>query len=287
MTRLSWLLLLIIGVVVQVPAARSAYAEALSFRWPTPASATVLHEGLYSGQAVKTTYRITAEKAGNLLRVRVSDFQFIEVGGQPLRSNEDRAALLPMAALGSVLPSFEVSADGEFQNVVNADRILTALAAFYQGNPAAEQQFAALQASPRIAEVFAARAADAWNTWVGMWIGREIGGEPAPMDVEVSLGATTLTLPLLIRNLGPADNCPGCIRLQAEGEMGGPELRESYVAASRGGQSRDPGRASALLDSIENVRRTMSIEVVTHPDTLLPVVVSSDSKLGAVRAQGT
>lgn len=192
-------------VAVALPAASLAAQEAadsvsLRFGWPAGMAARVEQEWSRvqhgperrDSTSVRTAYRlrVAAHPEGRLLQV--DSFEVLTGGAAAASSGDGAEAMI--ARLGSFLPSYIVSPDGEFVRIVDLARMQAAMDTLFAPLRAeldsAPPQLAALFANATSAEALTRSAAQEWNLVAGTWVGAdwEIGAayefrneEPIPL----------------------------------------------------------------------------------------------------------
>lgn len=275
-----------------VSAAESAASrQALTFAWPAPAKVAVTQDAVKKGKRARMRFNLVTEmdpRDGSLL-VGFRDYEFLEFDGMPVDTAEAREALAPVLALTSLVPSFRVAADGALVELVGLDveAMVQGLRRMGKADPQVEAVFDRLTKSPEMRAQIEAKAADSWSLWVGFWREQDLeeGGTRTVITRVPVLGAE-LDQQVVVRHLGRAEGCPGCVRLRAEATLEGPDFRKAWMGMTRSlaGQGDHAKGLEEFLASVEDIKRTSIMETVTDPATLKPVTVTSETRV-TVRAR--
>lgn len=101
-------------------------ALVLPFAWPAGSSAIVTEEVLKNGKEAKLRYRIdVGARDGGGLRVQIKDLKFIELEAFDLTDPKHAAMIEALERqTAAMLPSFLVTAEGEFEGVTDYEKLL-------------------------------------------------------------------------------------------------------------------------------------------------------------------
>jgi hypothetical protein len=269
----------------------------LTFAWPASVRARVEAEryrerqsdGKHDTTVARISYRMTAERQGEEYVMRFDDFQ---LPGGPAAASE--AALVER--LGGIVPSYRVSAAGEFARLEAPEKIRAAIDSMMASvmskdkpPPAELKHFMATMTSD---DVLAAGAAQEWNALVGTWVGAELevgqayvtsGEEPVPIfqNANVRFDYEFAVLRRLSCDSTAAPNARDCVELQMISKPDSAAMRQLL---DRFMSSIVPDAAGVAFTNfdVENV-----VTLVARPETLLPVYLSVYKEVtGAARAEG-
>jgi hypothetical protein len=281
-------LMLIALLLCAALASSQASADELVFDWPETAEAHVTVESEKRGKTAKIamTLKVSpAQEKGRYL-LEYADVKLLEANGVDLSSPEAQAAIPAQArAMLEALPSFLVGADGAMIEIVGLDRVIDTV---IYGIPdetggTKRETLRNMMSSPQMRQLVEAKAASDWDTWVGVWVGRDLPvGKPLKFETEQPLHEVNLVSNGTMENLGPDPAFPGGVRLRTEVVTQGPELLVGAVKTMAAAISEKPGAdLDAFLETIESAERTVTIEVVTDPKTLRPYRAESSMVLTA------
>jgi hypothetical protein len=270
---------------------RSEPVLQLTFDWPAPVTIGVSQHSTKNSRTAHLRYELTTERqAGDQsLVVRLHSFEFLELDGRPVTTPKAKATLAPVLAITALVPSFRVARDGRLLGIADfdLDSIVGQLRELTPQSRELQESLDQLQTSPEMRSQLRAKAADTWNTWVGFW--RDLESAPAPGEVTsvrriVAVFGIDVERHALVRNLGPADGCPRCVRLRSESTLDGPEFSAAMANMLRkfAGQSTGRPDLEAFLTSIRSVSRRDVLDAVTDPSTLRPASVTTESTMRLV-----
>jgi hypothetical protein len=253
-----------------------ARAEHLSFGWPSPVKVAVTEKAVKAGVAATLRYDLSARTvAGGRLAVRLTDLQFLELGGQDLRNAAARKQLEPALKASAALPTMLIAPDGTFADVKDLDETLRAMAAASKPKSAADKRaLTAMLQSPQMRAMLRNNAAELWNVWVGLWAGADLEpGRTREVSQETPLpDGSAIERPLRVTHHGPAGP-PGHVHLSFESTLEAttrnPKLQrmiDGVVQDLAAGGDRPIPR-----ELVEGVRMTSAADVITDPATLRPV----------------
>src|SRR5688572_24297348 len=103
------------SAVAALLALASLLAEPLTFRWPVPAKVTVTEKVFKKGSGATLRYHVSLTRApdGKRLTLRITNFDFVEVGGRDPHDAAFRKQLAGALQAASALPTLLISPDGE------------------------------------------------------------------------------------------------------------------------------------------------------------------------------
>ncbi len=231
------------------------------FDWPAPATVAVVETVTTEDAVVELGYRlrIRATKSGGR-RLAYEQLELRSVNGQPV-SDKEQAAFA--RRYGGITPDFTVSAGGEFGAVVAVEDTTRAVLAL---SGVSDKTLRALADDPAVRQKVAARAGDAWRSWVELWM------RPLPPPGASASWPTPDGGRIDVHNRGTGDH-PTLVRLEARVvPYGGPlEIRRS--AAS--------GEVIAQIDQL-----AVEVVVETDPTSLRPAFVRT-ARRSTVSAAGS
>lgn len=284
------------AAVVSAPAkaqdAKPAAAKApvrLRFDWGTRCAVTVTETALKNDHTMRARYRVELSPStdGRELRVRMADWEFLELDGRDLTRPEMRAEMeSALAAVGTV-PVLRVSHEGDFLGSIGVEEMVDAfLSAMKMRNPAAPvDDVRAKMLSPTWRRILEARMGDDWNRWVGAWNGLEMAPNTTEDHaLEVPVGGHKLAMPLRYLHLGMV---PGAaegrrIRLRQESSVAGKDLMPVIATMIPDLPAQMEKEDGPLVGG----ERTVVLEAETDPVTLRPTRASSDMRIRLVSASG-
>lgn len=187
-------LVLAVSAAVSAAVALSSAAGAddqpapLKFAWPVPSKATVTERIDMKGRQAKTRYTVTLEAVGTdgTFRARVSDFEFIELGGRPASDPALAQQISQALTLAKLIPDLLITPEGRVKDVVGLEAAIEAQLVLIEqsGDALRKAELPALRAMlsrPETLEAQKRKTARLWQSWVGEWVGRTI---PADKTVE-------------------------------------------------------------------------------------------------------
>jgi hypothetical protein len=208
------------GLMLVGPA--GARAEHLSFGWPSPVRVAVTEKAIKGGVAATLRYELAVRSvAGGRLAVRLTDLQFLELGGQDLRSPAARKQLEPALKASAAMPTMLIAPDGTFADVKDLDEALRVMAAGSKPRSAADKRaLTAMLQSPQMRALLKNNAAELWNIWVGLWAGADLEpGKTRELNQETPLpDGSVMERPLRVTHHGPAGP-PGHVHLSFESTL--------------------------------------------------------------------
>lgn len=273
--RVSVLLLPLLLFHSWPPGCGQAHAvEPLEFRWPIPTCLFVSEESRNQGRVVKSAYLAWLRETDDADTLRVS-FEDLEILHLESPEQPDSAAVA-LRSLAGVLaqgaPPILVSREGVPLEVVGlretVDKILEFVTRQLPDSQAVRiGDVRSILESPTMAAAMVQRAMEAWNAWVGHWLGLEI--QPGDsfegrMDLPWPNGGV-VPAGFTLRHLGrdPADSTR--IHLEWVTIQEGDTLRAAVESTMRSLLARDlPGIR------VKQARKTARLELFTDPATLLP-----------------
>lgn len=274
-----------------------------SFAWPIPSAATVVETVFKGGQESKTRYRLTmTRRPGGGIRVRYSDFEFLEVSGADATTPEMKEALKSATALAAAIPDLHVRADGAFEAATGIDEVIDKVVEFLaESRGWSQEQQAGVRANMQesgMADSLRTAVGQYWRCWAGAWIGWSVPpGETKTERRELPVLGATTTADVTLRNRGkgpyrgpgsnrgPGSDGEGAAALELRVRASGLEfapVMASYVGdlVERFAGDAEP---SDLLEEL-TFAVDEEITVLTRPDTLVPIVATSRRKITAANA---
>ena len=156
---------------------------ALRFAWPVGMTARVEQEWSRvqatptkrDSTYVRSAYRLQVADHPQGRLIEMDSFRIVPAPGQQLNATVDGEQIV--ARLGSLLPSYVVSVEGEFLAVADIERMKSAfdsiLAPVRQQSESGSPQVRALLANMTSPQALTAAAAQEWNLVVGTWVGAD------------------------------------------------------------------------------------------------------------------
>ena len=283
--------LLLVGATLHAQAPETPPPPLTAFGWRVPSAATVVETVLKDGQESKTRYRLTmTRREGGGIRVRYSDFAFVEVAGRDATSPAMQERLASATALASAIPDVHVRADGSFEAATGLEQVMKKVVDFLaESRGWSDEQRVEVREnmlSSGMLESLKSSVGQYWQTWTGAWIGWSVlPGAPREDRRELEVLGVRAKARLTLRNLGEPEAHPGMLslerRLRSDGLEYAPKMA-TYVSnlAARFAGDGDPG---AVLPQLTfSVDETLT--VVTDPRTLVPVVATTEKTVTASNA---
>ena len=270
--------------------AQPADTVSLRFGWPVGMTARVEQDwsrvqsapARHDSTHVRSAYRlrVVAHPRGRL--VQTDSFRILAVGNAagPVTSGpEGQDPQQFLARLGSFLPSYVVSEEGEFIAIEGMDRMRAALDSLFAPMRAtldsAPPQLKAILANATSPEALTASAAQEWNLVAGTWVGAdwELGevyglsseepipflpGRTVPMNYEFSAAERVACT--------AGEQEARCVRL---------EMRSAPDSAALQALLKDllgtlmPAQRGAI-EALRNMRTENALTVIADPRTLKP-----------------
>lgn len=279
MRRRCLLALLLLGSL-----AAPARADAFRFAWPVPGKVTVTERVQKKGTAATIRYDvILAPKEKGRIALQLTNFQLLDLGGQPLPAKGPvRKQIEEAVKAASALPTMFLSKDGELEEIGDLRPVIAAAVAASKTSGKERQQLTKLMQSPQVKAAMQQRAAEFWNLWVGMWAGGELEPErPRQLTLDTPLpNGSVLQQPLTIVHNGIAGP-PGHVRVSYETRLEGPANRQ-MLKAMVDGMLREAGAAAGQpvpAELIEDIAMVGSGDLITDPSTLRPAYARSQRRL--------
>jgi hypothetical protein len=274
-----------------LPAAAASAQEtgevvSLRFAWPAGIAAEVEQEWIrHSGPPAATVHvrsrsrmETVADPRGIVVRQEtVGEPEVVEPAAD---AGEGRLVAALAARLAAVRPSFVVSTEGEFVELVEVERLQTSVEALLQSAmervEGATADVIALLRTLVSVEALSAGAEQEWGMLVAAWIGAELevgafyeaeAEEPHPLVPSVTIPAA---VEFAVAGRVPctdAETAPRCVQLAMESETDPAALREAVIAVLR---QASPDEAEAFARGLQGMSMTESLTVVAEPGTLLP-----------------
>ncbi|WP_052548493.1 hypothetical protein [Enhygromyxa salina] len=229
---------------------------------------------------VTSTYTLEITKRGDDLAIAYRDFHFTSFSGLNLDDPKVRAEITEITEIerqiGATQLGFLVSAEGEFQGLLDIDVIPEVNEALLGAKEGAEIR--ELLANPRARAWVEQSAARPWVTWVQTWLGLDLEpGEVREGDVEFEFGGETLLQHVGIEHLGVDPARPGHVRLRHKTILDDPRYWGSLdgVITDLVGEV-EPDKRSKLQQVMREVGAELNFlhirqyEVSLDPRTMLP-----------------
>ena len=277
-------------------AAQAGDSVSLRFAWRDGLTADVEHEVL----RVRTSHQgsdTTTMRTRSLMRVAAHPQGFV-VRSDSLRvEGFDAAASVPtefaqrmMSTLGSLTPSFVVSADGEFVQVTDLARLKAAMDSLFA--PMVREmgesvpQVASFMGQLLSEQALTASAAQEWNALVGTWVGAEWElGAVYELETEEAVPIMPgLTVPMRLQfsaagrvPCSEADQATSCVELQmisVPDSAGMKRLTQQLLERLAGVPD-----AEEVVAALENMEVEQELTVVAEPNTLVPHLVVREKRV--------
>lgn len=287
--RLALPVLLLLFAASAADAQRRPDSVSLRFKWPTGTTAQVEQEWIRVTSSperrdsitIRSRYRLRVLDHADGQLVSADSFVLSGTSGLPTLKGQASDVQRLATHVGSFQPSYIVSREGEFRRVENVARmkqLLDSLIAPLLQEMKLKDAPAELQAIMRNAtseQSMAGSAAQEWDAVVGTWAGADwvIGQAYESMVQEPVPIMADLKIPMRYE-FGAAERVPctaaaggtSCVRLEM--------YSEPDTAALRGVMADMMKRLGAaekdLLTSLQNVRTTNQVTLITEPQTLRP-----------------
>ncbi|MCB1745718.1 MAG: hypothetical protein H6977_13920 [Gammaproteobacteria bacterium] len=278
----SGLVLVVAGLLL----AQRAAAEHFAFAWPVPATAEVRSTVEKDGLVSTARYRIELAAAGDAdeLELSFEDFALLTLNGKDATQPEVAAALGPLAALTSALPSMRLSRSGDYRGVRGLNLVLQrVLELLPEDTPSTQRlQLERGLRSPRMQQVLQQKSGEIWNVWVGAWNGLDLAaGQQLEARVPLRALGGELEQGVTIEHLGAAPGAPGYVRLRMTTLVEGPELASLLAGFA------DALAASGKLEGgISGARSRSVTELVTRAADLVPRHAVSTTEVTVTDAAG-
>ena len=285
----SWALCLaLLAAPLSARAQDEAAAAQTTFAWPVPSAATVVETVFKGGQESKTRYRLTmTRRDGGGIRVRYSDFEFLEVAGMDATTPAMKERLAAATALASAIPDLHVRADGSFEAATGLAEIMTKVVDYLaeeRGWSGEEKEGvrANMQESGMLDSLKAA-VGQYWRCWVGAWRGWTLPrGESVTQQREVDVLGSAAEATVTLRNRGAPKDHPEALslemRIQASGRAFSTAMA-TYVGDLVERFAGDEEPAELLPKLTFALDETFA--VITSPRTLVPLLATSERKVTA------
>lgn len=279
---------LVCSVALTLNAGIAIAAPKLKFDWPVPSRVTVTESALKKGKTAKMRYDIVLDKQkeGKNLEVKFDKFELLEVSGVDLTAPESRAALGPVlaqiTAMQGAMPTLIIDQEGTVVDVAGMEELVSkALGLLPEGDPKLRESIGTMMRSPEVIEQIKQKTKDFWRVWVQSWLDCSLApGQEETVDTHVPfLSNKVITVPLKIRNDGPAADSPGNIKLSAQTILQGEEATKAFADMMAKLTAAIPvkeGVKPFTPDMVKEMKRTTTFTVVTNPKTLQPQTANSE-----------
>ena len=279
---LAWLCASLPGQDRQA-SARSDAAVLTTFAWAAPSAVTVVETVFKDGEESKTRYRLSmTRRHGNVIRVRYSDFEFLEVAGQDATTPQMKEQLAAATALASAIPDIHVRADGTFEEATGLEQVMDKVVAFLaESRGWSDQRAAAVRENMRssgMLDSLEGSVGQYWQSWTGAWLGWTVPeGELREERRKMPVLGQTATADVLLRNLGEPTGHPGKVALELRVRARGREFSKA-MAAYVGDLVADIADEDQLGDLLPQLVFSLdeTFSVTTDPTTLLPVTAATE-----------
>ncbi|MFM1871084.1 MAG: hypothetical protein RL398_506 [Planctomycetota bacterium] len=259
-------------------------AAPLVFAWPLPATAWVTKVGTKPTGTAKLRYRIDlAAVAADAaepdrpveLRLRQTDFSFVEINGQDATTEAMQKALAQANALTQAVPDVVVDAAGAFVRIDGLDAMITRVTEYMATSKGmTEQQRRRIEFSmkaPTMRATLQQSCGDDWNLWVGAWVGTALRpGESLRGEGNLPVLTTTLPGTTTMQHHGEVEGRPGCVRLTRTVVVEGDEATARFAAAIKK-MAAAGGKPPVEFDQLQSMRAELQAEVVVEAATLRPM----------------
>ena len=282
----SWALwLALLAAPLTARAQDEATAAQTTFAWPVPSTATVVETVFKGGQESKTRYRLTmTQRDGGGIRVRYSDFEFLEVAGVDATTPAMKEQLAAATALASAIPDIHVRANGSFEAATGLAEVMTKVVDFLAeergwSDEEKEGVRANMQESGMLDSLKAA-VGQYWRCWAGAWRGWTLPrGESATEQREADVLGSAAEATVTLRNRGAAKDHPEA--LQLEMRVQARDRAFSTAMAPYVGDLVERFAGDAELHPKLTFALDETLSVVTSPRTLVPLLATSERKVTA------
>lgn len=259
-----------------------------TFAWPVPSAATVVETVFKGGQESKTRYRLTmTRRDGGGIRVRYSDFEFLEVAGMDATTPAMKERLAAATALASAIPDLHVRADGSFEAATGLAEVMTKVVDFLAesrgwSDDEKEGVRANMQESGML-DSLKASVGQYWRCWAGAWRGWTLPrGESTSEQREVDVLGSDAEATVTLRHRDAPTDRPAALALEMRVQASGRAFSTAMATYVGDLVERFAGDAepSELLPQL-TFALDETITVVTSPRTLVPSLATSERKITA------
>ncbi|MDI1435014.1 hypothetical protein [Polyangium sorediatum] len=244
--------------------------DVFSFGWKVPCRVPVLRVSEKRGKTVKMRFFVAARPAKNdRIEVRVEGTEFLEIDGEDATTPEAQEKLAPVLPLLSMPVPMIISAEGEYLEARELDQVIERLLATpaITKNPKLSAFMAQALRSPQMQAQLAASVGDAWNSWVGAWIGLSNSpGEVVEADDVVPAGAEKVPVRMRFEHHGKVQGDDALVRVSITQTLAGEKAEQGLANLLR--EVAGPHFPKDM--PIENLRRITRTEAETDPRTLRP-----------------
>lgn len=238
------------------------------------------------GQTAKLRYllKMSAGQNEGELVVRMSELEFLELGGKDATTPAMRQALAATLAMARAVPDWVVDAEGNFLRMEGLEELIERLVglngALAEVGAAQREKILETLRSPAMASTLEQACGDHWNVWVGAWVGFDVapGGEEQG-DRELPFMGTAVPACVTMRNQGPATDHPGYFELSITSVSDGPSARDALA------ESLDATGQGNGADGLREVSMSSHVVAVTDPQSQKPLR-SSRTKTTRIVMQG-
>ncbi len=268
----------------------------LRFGWPVGMTAIVEQEWTRVQDAgarrdsvtVRSSYRMRVLQHARGRLIVADSFRLEGMSGLPRGAASTPEADRLMSMLGNLQPSYVVSADGEFLELAEVQKMKavvdTMLRSVMPDLSGMAPEFRQLMERATSPEILTASAAEQWNAMAGTWVGADWEvGEWYGGDVEEELPLVPgMKLPMSFE-LGAKERLPctergtkdDCVRLEfySAPDTGALRVFMAEFMKKLAPELRD------VAGVVQNMRVQNELEVVAEPGTLRPYYVSRTKRV--------
>lgn len=282
-------------IVLALPLLAGATTEQapLRFAWPVPSQGRVTETIEKKGQTSVLRYDASlVPAAGDTLELRLSRVEIVKSPASAVGGVQG----LMEGLLDALQPTLVISREGRLQDVVGFEKAVDAaviVARSWDNDAETLKRIEGILRSPQIAAALKRKTGEFWDLWVGTWAGAALKpGDDVASDVALPLpDGTTVTQKTRVRHLGPDPQARGCVRLELEGTVEGPEFTAAMARVVGQFVPKGDGKDAAVPDVFQSFRRVIRLSAVTDAATLRPREARSEAtitvtlKTGETRTQ--
>lgn len=261
-----------------VPFADGATMPTVRFTWGTRCRVPARQEVTKRGRSAILTFAVVVEPRGDELAVRLDRMTIESIEGRDASDPAVAAQIAPVRALLTAVPTFIVSAEGDYLRSEGLEATVDAVLAAMPP----DDRIARMMRSPETLALVDKATGDHWNTWVGAWIDWDLPpGRPDVREDRVE-AAPGVKVPVTITNetLGRVKDAPALVLLRSRQLIGSAEATRALESMTRslGERAGAPPRPAG---AIGDLRRETTVTVALDAATGRPHRARSEMTIAA------
>lgn len=246
----------------------AAKAVDVKLAWHPPCRVPAISDTEKKGGSARTSFVVVLAKDGERFALSLEQVRMLMVNGEPADSPAMRDQLeMANALAAAAMPTFLVSASGEYLGVKNLDRTLDALE---KTLPDLSGRVLEAMRTPQMRAMIEQKLGDYWKTWAGAWLGLELAPGAhvdQPQEIELPDGGS-MKLPSRITHKGTIEGSGGLVLLERVQVLEGPEATRLMVDVVRSmAELAGAGANAPGSEHMQGLRREVTLRAAMDPAT--------------------